>query len=36
MSSASAEIRIVYTALATLLRAPRNPKQHDHAALRTL
>ena len=35
MSSASAEIRIVYTALATLLRAPRNPKNHDHAALRT-
>ena len=35
MSSASAEIRIVYTALATLVRAPRNPKQHDHAALRT-
>jgi len=35
MSIASAEIRIVYTALATLLRAPRNPKKHDHAALRT-
>ena len=33
MSSASAEICIVYTALATLLRAPRNPKQHDLAAL---
>ncbi|RRR70195.1 MAG: hypothetical protein EI684_13700 [Candidatus Viridilinea halotolerans] len=31
---ASAEIRIVYTPLSTLLRAPRNPKQHDLAALR--
>ncbi len=34
MSIASAEIRIVYTALATLVRAPRNPKKHDLAALR--
>jgi hypothetical protein len=31
---ATAEIRIEYTALSTLLRAPRNAKKHDVAALR--
>jgi hypothetical protein len=34
MAPASTEIRIEYTALSALLRAPRNPKQHDVVALR--
>ncbi|MEI7771487.1 MAG: hypothetical protein WCI67_15960, partial [Chloroflexales bacterium] len=32
--STTAEIRIEYTALAALLRAPRNAKRHDIVALR--